>query len=322
MRFVELEGERISVVGLGCWQFGSREWGYGADYANSTAEALVRRALDLGINLIDTAELYAFGRSEQIVGRALAGRRDEAFIATKLLPVVPLAPVVEQRARASAKRLGVTTIDLYQIHWPNPVVPLSTTMDGMRRLVDEGLVRHAGVSNFSLDRWRRAEREMAGPVLSNQVRFNLVDRAPLRYLVPYAAEAGRLVIAYSPLAQGLLGGRYDADNLPAGTARMGNLLFVPENLRRAGGLISTLREVASGHDATPAQVALAWLIRRPNVVVIPGASSLEQLERNAAAADIELTDDEDAALLAAAEAFRPERGPRAMVQAVRARLPV
>src|SRR5947208_12444882 len=134
MRYVEVGGVRLSAIGLGTWQFGSREWGYGNDYAESTAIDITRRALDLGINLIDTAEIYAFGRSERIVGEAIRDRRDEAFIATKVFPVLPLAPVVEQRGRASAGRLGVGTIDLYQQHWPNPVVPIGSSMEGMRRL--------------------------------------------------------------------------------------------------------------------------------------------------------------------------------------------
>jgi aryl-alcohol dehydrogenase-like predicted oxidoreductase len=180
----------------------------------------------------------------------------------------------------------------------------------MRRVLDAGLARHAGVSNYSLERWRAAERALGRPVLSNQVRFNLVARGPLGGLVPHAQQQGRLVIAYSPLAQGLLSGRYDAKHLPSGGIRRGSLLFAPENLTRAAGLIDALREVASAHDGTPAQVALAWLIRHPNVVAIPGASGVAQLEANAAAADLELSDEEDVRLVRAAEAFRIDRSLR------------
>lgn len=308
MRYVEAGGARVSVIGLGTWQFGSVDWGYGRDYAQTTAIDITRRALDLGINLVDTAEIYGFGRSERIVGRALGARRDEAFLATKILPVMPLAPIVEQRARASLRRLGTDRVDLYQVHWPNPVVPNGPTMTGMRRLIDTGLVRWAGVSNFPLTRWQDADLALGGPVLSNQVRFNLVDRRPLADLVPFAQAEDRIVIAYSPLAQGLLGGRYDADNRPAGAARRTNPLFLPENLERAADLIAALREVGRTHGCTPAQVALAWLVRRPNVVAIPGASSVAQLEANAAAAEVELSDPEDAQLTEAAERFRPVRG--------------
>ena len=125
MRYVDVGGSRVSVIGLGTWQFGSREWGYGQDYADARAVGIIRRALDLGVNLIDTAEIYGLGRSERIVGRALAGRRDEVFLATKLFPVAPVAPVVEQRAVASAAPARRRRIDLYQVHWPNPLVPLS-----------------------------------------------------------------------------------------------------------------------------------------------------------------------------------------------------
>jgi aryl-alcohol dehydrogenase-like predicted oxidoreductase len=309
MRFVEVDGARVSVIGLGCWQFGSSDWGYGDDYARREAGAIVERALDLGVNLVDTAEIYAYGRSERIVGEAIRGRRDEVFLATKVFPVLPVAPVVEQRARGSARRLGVDVIDLYQVHWPNPVVPNGPTMDGMRRVLDAGLVRHAGVSNFPLARWEDAERRLGRPVISNQVQYSLVQRKPERDLLPYAQRAGRLVIAYSPLAQGLLSGHYDGTNVPRGWVRRGNALFLPENIARAGDLLDALRDVARRHGATPAQVALAWVIRRPNVVAIPGASNVAQLESNVAAADLELTDDDDARLTGAADRFEPRRGP-------------
>jgi aryl-alcohol dehydrogenase-like predicted oxidoreductase len=303
MRYVEAGGARLSVIGLGTWQFGSIDWGYGRDYAATTARDLTVRALDLGINLFDTAEIYGFGRSERILGEALGSRRDEAFIATKITPVFPIAPVVEQRARSSLRRLKTDHIDLYQVHAPNPVVPNGPTMTGMRRLIDAGLVHHVGVSNFGLARWKDADSALGEPVLSNQVSFSLVVRGPEEDLVPFARDNNRIVIAYSPLAQGLLGGRYDAENRPAGAARRMNPLFLPENLERATGLIQALRDVASAHDCKPAQIALAWVIRRPNLVAIPGASSVEQLESNAAAADIELTDDEDRRLSDEAERF-------------------
>jgi aryl-alcohol dehydrogenase-like predicted oxidoreductase len=319
MRYVEAAGVRLSAIGVGTWQFGSREWGYGKEYAETAALDIVHRALDLGVNLLDSAEIYAFGQSERIVGRALAGRRDEAFVATKVLPLLPLSTIVAQRGRRSRDRLGIDAIDLYQIHWPNPVVPLGQQMDGMRRLQRDRVVRHVGVSNYSLSRWQAAERALGGPVLSNQVQYSLVARKPDRELVPWAAAHDRIVIAYSPLGQGLLSGRYDETNVPSGV-RAGNALFLPDNLRAAGPLISGLREIAASHDATPAQVALAWVIRRPNVVAIPGASSVTQLEQNVAAADLDLTDDEDARLTAASDAFHPKQGAAAAPQLAKRRL--
>ena len=319
MRYVEAGGARMSAIGLGTWQFGSREWGYGSAYADNDAIAITQRALELGIDLIDTAEIYAFGKSERIVGRAIADRRDKAFVATKVFPVLPISSIVQQRAIASAARLGVDRIDLYQVHWPNPVVPLRTTMEGMAALQRRGLVTHVGVSNFSLGQWQHADQDLGGPVLSNQVSYSLVQRKPDREVVPWAQANDRIVIAYSPLGQGLLSARYDGTNTPKGV-RAGNALFLQENIERAQPLLGALRDIAKVHDATPAQVALAWVIRRPNVVAIPGASSVEQLERNAAAADIELTDEDDARLTAESDAFRPVGGAAAAMKIVRARL--
>jgi len=307
MRYLAAGGVRLSVIGLGTWQFGSREWGYGAQYADREAVAITRRALDLGVNLIDTAEIYAFGRSERIVGRAIAGRRDEAFVATKLFPALPLAPVVSWRGRASAARLGVRCLDLYQVHAQNPVVPVSATMRGMARLQRRGTVGAVGVSNFSLAQWRRAEEALGGPVLSNQVRYSLAVRTPEAEILPWAQREGRVVIAYSPLAQGLLSGGYDGANTPKGY-RSRTALFRPDNVARAADLLAALREVAAAHAATPAQIALAWLIRRPGVVVIPGARTVAQLEANVAAADLELTDEEDRAVDEASARFRPDTG--------------
>nr|MDT0664866.1 aldo/keto reductase [Micromonospora sp. DSM 115978] len=237
-----------------------------------------------------------------------------AYVATKIFPVLPVAAVVEQRAVASAGRLGLRRIDLYQVHQPNPVVPLSTTMRGMAALQKVGLVGDVGVSNFSLERWLAAEAALGGPVLSNQVQYSLVKRTPEADLIPYASKQGRLVIAYSPLGQGLLSGRYDVTNRPTSGIRATNSLFLAENLARATPLLDVLREVAAGHDASCSQVALAWTIRNPNVVAIPGASSVAQLESNAAAADLDLTDDEHEALTAASDDFSPVTGRAAWAQ--------
>ena len=311
---------RISKIGLGTWQFGSRDWGYGEQYDTQDAHAIVRRALELGVTLFDTAEIYGFGRSERILGQALGGNRESVFLATKLLPVVPIAPVVEQRAVASANRLGVGRLDLYQVHQPNPVFRDGMIMRGMRALQRIGLVGDVGVSNYSLDRWRAAEAALGTRVMSNQVRYSLVARAPERELIPFAESNGHIVIAYSPLAQGLLSGRYHREHRPSNRVRASSPLFLPENLERAGPLIGALRDVADAHDVTPAQIALAWAIRSPAVVAIPGASSVEQLESNVAAAEIELTENEYQALQAASDRFRPVGGPAALPALVRARL--
>jgi aryl-alcohol dehydrogenase-like predicted oxidoreductase len=319
MRYLTVGTARVSRIGLGTWQFGSRDWGYGSSYASQDAHAIVRRALEQGVTLFDTAEIYGFGRSERILGQALGEDRDSAFLATKIFPVLPVAPVVEQRAVASANRLGVRRIDLYQVHQPNLVVRDGTIMRGMRALQRVGLVGEVGVSNYSLDRWRAAEAALGDRVLSNQVQYSLAARAPERDLLPFAETTGHVVIAYSPLAQGMLSGQYHRGHRPTNPIRSANPLFLPENLERAGDLIATLREVADAHSATAAQIALAWAIHRPAVVAIPGASSVAQLESNVTAADIDLTDGEYQALNAASARFRPVTGPAALPRLVRAR---
>jgi aryl-alcohol dehydrogenase-like predicted oxidoreductase len=308
MRYIDSlpSTRKISKIGLGTWQFGSREWGYGSGY-DKQAGVVVRRALELGVTLFDTAEAYGFGRSERILGAALAAVPDAtpALVATKIFPVLPVASIVEQRAVASAARLGVRTIDLYQIHHPHLLIDDRPAMRGMAALQRVGLVEDVGVSNYPLHRWRAAEEALGAPVLSNQVEYSLVRRAPEDDLLPYAAERGRLIIAYSPLAQGLLSGRYDVTSRAPGGIRALNPLFLAANLARAAPLLDVLRDVAAGHDATCAQIALAWVVRHPNVVAIPGVSGVAQVEANAAAADIDLADGEIAALSAAARAFTP-----------------
>ncbi|MEI6621201.1 MAG: aldo/keto reductase [Actinomycetes bacterium] len=317
MKYLELPGlTRVSRLGLGTWQFGSREWGYGDSYAEGEAGKILGRALDLGVTLIDTAEAYGFGRSERIVGQALAGRRDDAYIATKYFPIAPIPGLLERHGRGSAKRLEIKTIDLYQVHQPNPIIPDRVIMGGMRSLQDAGVVADVGVSNYSLNRWRAAQNALGSRVLSNQVKYSLVDRGPEADLIPWARDNDRLIIAWSPLAQGFLSARYDADHRPAGTVRRANSLFLPDNLRLAKPLFGALGEVANAHDATPAQVALAWLLHQPNVLVIPGASNVEQLERNVEAADLELTADEVGALRTAAEDFHPVGGLTAIPQMI------
>lgn len=293
MRYLEAGGARVSVIGLGTWQFGSTEWGYGRDFNRSTAGDIVRRALDLGVNLIDTAEIYGPGRSERIVGEAIRGRRGDVFLATKLFPI-GLPFMTRIRARWSLHRLAVDHVDLYQQHWPSALFPPRATMPRFKRLQEEGLIRHAGVSNHSLAQWQACDRAFGGPVLSNQVRFSLVHRGPERELVPWAQKNGRILIAYSPLGQGLLSGRYQS--APPSNFRRFSRDFSAEARERREPLVAALREIAQRHGAAAAQVGLAWLIRKPNVVAIPGASSVRQVEENAAAADLTLADDEVARL--------------------------
>jgi aryl-alcohol dehydrogenase-like predicted oxidoreductase len=320
MRFLEVEGlGQVSRVGLGTWQFGSREWGYGSDYAEGPARDIVHRARELGVTLFDTAEVYGFGRSERILGEALGDERSSVVVASKVFPVAPFPAVIRHRYDGSARRLHLDRIPLYQVHQPNPVVPDSVTMTGMGELLREGRIGAVGVSNYSLARWQAADAALGRPVVSNQVQFSLAHPGPLQDLVPFAERESRMVMAYSPLAQGLLGGRYSTGHRPGGVRAM-NPLFGTENLRRAEPLLALLREVAAAHGAKPAQVALAWLLGLPQVVVIPGASSVEQLESNVAAADLQLSATEQADLTVVAREFSPVSAARSLIDTVREKL--
>ena len=297
MRYLDAGTTRnISKIGLGTWQLGSAEWGYGEAYAQSEAPRVIRRALELGVNLFDTAEVYSSGRSERILGQALGGMRETGWIATKIWPIVAGSASIKRRALASMRRLDRPAIDLYQVHWPNPLLPDASIMRGMRSLQQAGFVDEVGVSSYPLNRWRGAEGALGGRILSNQIAYSLLDRAPERDLIPFAEASGHVIIAYSPLARGLLSGRYHEADRPLNQLRAASARFQPENLRRTSGLMTALREVADAHGATSAQIALAWVIRSPAVVAIPGASSVKQLESNVAAADIDLADDEYQAL--------------------------
>ncbi len=320
MKYLNVDGVgRVSRIGLGTWQFGSREWGYGDSYASGPAHDIVHRARALGVTFFDTAEVYGLGKSERILGEALGDEREDVAVASKIFPVAPFPAIIKQRERASARRLQLEHIPLYQVHQPNPVVPDSVIMPGMRDLLDSGAIGAAGVSNYSLSRWKQADAALGRPVISNQVLFSLARPGALDDLVPFAEQENRVVIAYSPLAQGLLGGKYGVDNRPGGVRAI-NSLFGTENLRRIQPLLQTLRDVAKDVDAKPAQVALAWLISLPNVVAIPGASSVEQLEFNVAAADIELSASSRDALTDAARAFQPVSTRRFLTDTIRERL--
>jgi aryl-alcohol dehydrogenase-like predicted oxidoreductase len=288
-------GKKISQIGLGTSQFGSEAWGYGASYAEHEARLIVRRAVELGITLFDTAAIYGDGRSERILGQALGEDRASVFLATKAHPILPPSFRLRQRAAASASRLGVARLDLYQMHWPNVLAGDGSVMRQMRRLQQDGLIAEVGVSNYSLARWRKAESSLGGRILSNQVAYNLVDRAAEANLA-FARDHGRLIIAHSPLAQGLLSGKYDKANRPSNARRADLSYFTPGTLDRIDGLMKTLREIAHAHSVAVAQIALAWVIHDPVVVAIPGASSVAQLENNVAATEIELKDDEYQAL--------------------------
>ena len=309
MRYVEAAGLRLSAIGLGTWQFGSREWGYGHEYAHEVAPALIRQAIELGITLIDTAEAYGPHTSEHIIGEALAEldpeTRASLTVATKFMPIAPAEPILDRQVRGSAKRLGVEHIDLLYAHWPNPFVSPRRVMQSVRPLVEEGIVDRMAVSNYSLAQWQEAERALRRPVVANQVQFSLVSPKPAADLVPYAVAMDRIVVAYSPIGQGVLARTPSEDDAPRSVnpIRRMNPLFRGAAAERLLPLQVAVREIARTHDATAAQVALAWVISHPNTVAIPGARTPEQLAQNAAAADLVLAADELARLTEASEVF-------------------
>ena len=318
MRYVDLGSARASVVGLGTWQFGSREWNYGAHYAGDTAKRIIERALELGVNLIDTAEMYGFGASERIIGSVLSQVPSGAVIATKLVPLSYSPAYAASRCAKSRERLGVEAIDLYQVHFPNPADRLERLAPALDGLVERGMTRSVGVSNFSVASWDRLDRLTKAPIVSNQVHYSLVERRPEAEHLPYALANSKVVIAYSPIEQGVLSGKYGRSNRPRDIRRM-NRHFAPDALERMQPLLASLDRVAKAHDATSAQIALAWVVSHPNVVAIPGASSVAQLESNAASADIELSREELAELEAASDLYRESAGNRAL-RALRTRI--
>lgn len=310
---------KVSVVGLGAWQWGSSAWGWGKEYGREEVKAAFERALELGINFVDTAELYGGGLSEQLLGEFLRSRRNEVVVATKVSPWHLRYGSVLKAAANSLKRLAVSTIDLYQLHWPNPVVPIKSTMKAMEKLVRDGKVRHIGVSNFGRTRLQAANEALArSQIVSNQVKYNLLQRTIEKELLPYAKEQGISIIAYSPLAQGLLTGKYAETHLPPKGVRSFNVLFSPRNLKRVSPLLNVLREIGRERGKTVAQVALNWLIKDPAVFTIPGAKNPKQIEENAGASGWQLNRDELQRIEVAWLGFKPDRVQSILRLAVRA----
>ncbi len=284
----------VSSVGLGTWAWGSKLiWSYGKAYGHNDVEAAWRRSIEMGVNWVDTAEVYGNGASERLIGELLTKTREEVLIATKFFPLRATPWAARRAAERSLRRLGVGAIDLYQVHWPNPLHPIGATMRAMERLVREGKVRHIGVSNFGPRRLAAAREALSREdVVSDQVHYNLLHRKPESSgLVDYARREGVAIIAYSPLAQGVLTDKYGPGRHPAGLRR-----FMPKfrerNLRCVVPLVEDMRAVGEAHGATTSQVALTWLLKDTNVVVIPGAKNGEQAVANAALGGLALSDEE------------------------------
>ena len=290
---------RVSRVGLGAWQFSGDAWGA---FSYEQARAVVAKALEVGINFFDTAAVYGRGRSEEFLGRALRelGARGEVYIATKIhgdwLRRVDILTAVGNQRRG----LGGGAIDLYQIHWPAcwHNTPICETMKTLEELVDRGLVRYIGVSNFPLPLLEYARSCLSRTdVVTSQNRYNLVEREADKELLPYLRREGIVLIAWSPLAKGVLTGKYTPDSVPAfEDVRRNDPLYTPQNLRVVWPVVEEIRRVAKAYGRTPAQVALNWLIRDPWVYPIPGAKTPEQVMENAGAVGWSLSDDDWRAL--------------------------
>ena len=246
----------------------------------------LRRGVELGAFLIDTAEMY---RTEDAVGQAVKGIRDRVFIATKVLGSHLRYDQVMRAAESSLRRLGTDYIDLYQIHWPNPRVPIKETMRAMEALADSRQVKYIGVSNFSVKELEEAGAAMTRyPIVSNQVIYNLKRRGIEKNLLPYCQQNHITVIAYTPLANGSL----TVPSPSQENQRRGPLHRAAGRLLGRGPERQRLQEVADEVNKTPAQVALNWCTSRPNVIAIPKSNSLSRVEENCGASGWRLSEDQ------------------------------
>ena len=301
-------GIKVSAMGLGMWQAGGKNWG--TDVNDRDCVAAMVRAHECGVNLIDTAEVYGEGHSEEVVGKAIREiGRDNLVIATKIAGYHMRGRDVERACRGSLKRLGVKEIDLYQVHWPDPwdQVPLREGFSALEALWKRGLIRAIGVSNFAVRDLEDARARLrSADIAANQVRYNLLQREIESEVLPYCKKEHVSILAWSPLAQGVLADTYRVGKVPKDSIRKQNDLFSPKNLREAGKLLRVLRRIAAAHDRTVAQVSLNALAKAPLVVPIPGAKRPSQAEENAAAATLTLTGAERRAIDVASRAVRLE----------------
>jgi aryl-alcohol dehydrogenase-like predicted oxidoreductase len=292
----------ITRVGFGAWAIGGGGWEFGwGPQQDEESIGAIHRALELGVNWIDTAAAYGFGRSEEIVGRALRGVSERPYVFTKCSLLddgtrhvrhVLKRDSVLREAEASLERLGLDAIDLYQIHWPNPEQDIEEGWSALAELKEQGLVRHIGVSNFSAAQLRRIGA--IAPVETLQPRYSLIDRGAEQSVLPYAEREGIGVIVYSPMGSGLLTGGITRERIaamPADDWRKTDPRFTEPQLSRHLALAARLRTVADRHDTTPGAVAVAWTLRNPAVdAAITGFRRVAQVDPILAAANLELTD--------------------------------
>jgi aryl-alcohol dehydrogenase-like predicted oxidoreductase len=294
-------GLQITRVGFGAWAIGGGGWEFGwGPQDDEQSIAAIHRGLELGINWIDTAAAYGFGRSESVVGRALSGMTDRPYVFTKCsLLEAPGRTVrhdlsrdsVLREAEASLNRLGIDAIDLYQIHWPDPEPQLDQGWAALAELKEQGLVRHIGVSNFSVEQLRRISQ--IAPVETLQPQYSLVARDVEAEVLPFAERAGIGVIVYSPMGSGLLSGQMTRDRISAladDDWRKLDPRFQEPQLSQHLALVERLRTVAQRHDTTPGAVAVAWTLRNPAVdAAIVGFRRPDQVDPLVVAADLDLT---------------------------------
>ncbi|HEV7393977.1 MAG TPA: aldo/keto reductase [Burkholderiales bacterium] len=288
-------GPQVSAISLGR---GSEPVRFG-EPLEQQFNATIRRALDLGINFFDSSDAYWGTRHEVLLGKALKGRRNEALIASKFgnidLPDGKKATngrpdYVVECCDASLKRLGVDVIDIYYLHRVDPNVPIEDTVGAMAQLITRGKVRFVGICEAGVKTLRLAYREH--PITVLQTEYSLWFREVERDILPACRELGIGYVAYAPLGRGLLTGRIKSvEDLPATDRRRRNPRFLPENLARNVELVHELEKLASSRGVSPAQMALAWLLRKgEDIVAIPGTNHVVNVEQNAAAADLEVSD--------------------------------
>jgi myo-inositol catabolism protein IolS len=305
----------VSVVALGCWAFaGGRVWGP-QDEAESIAT--VRAALDAGVNFFDTAEGYGDGYSEAVLGRALANRRHEAVIATKVSSFHLSGDEVREACERSLRRLQTDTIDLYQVHWSSHTVPLDETMEALEKLREQGKVRAIGVCNFGVG--DLSDLLEVGRTETNQLPYSLLWRAVEYQIRQQCVDESIGILCYSPLAQGLLTGKFGSpDEVPAGRARTRHFSKARPQVRHgeAGcetetfAAIGKIRHTCDEIHQPMAQIALAWLLHQPGVTaVIAGARNPDQIRQTAQAADLELSPETLGELTGATEALKRILGP-------------
>jgi aryl-alcohol dehydrogenase-like predicted oxidoreductase len=297
-------GIAISPLGFGTWQWGDRMlWGYGKGYSDADLEAGFREALQAGINFFDTAEVYGQGRSETLLGQFIRAAGQPVVVASKFMPFPWRLGRGSLRAalQRSLQRLGLEHVDLYYMHFPTPPVPIETWMDTLAEVVQAGLVRAVGVSNYSTAQTVRAHEALARrgvPLAAVQVQYHLLSRQPeMTGLLAACRERDVTVVAYSPLAKGLLTGKYTPQNPAPGMRRSMQRKLVAA----VQPLTALLREIGVAHGGkTPAQVALNWVICK-GAVPIPGAKNAHQARENAGALGWRLTEREVAALQEASD---------------------